>query len=68
MTVQVLAGGYTSSPRLRRQMVDIRNKEHKTAKQPRARVALPHGKTPSFTISQWLFPKEDTRADPLLSL
>lgn len=42
----------------------LRNKEYRTAQQPRARVALPYNKTPSFTIAWWLLPKEATTGRP----
>jgi hypothetical protein len=42
----------------------VHNKEHETARQPQARVALPRGRTPSFTITLWLLPEEATTSRP----
>jgi hypothetical protein len=47
----------------------VHHKEYETVRRPRARVALPHGRTLNFTVTWWLLPKEATTGrPPLLSL
>jgi hypothetical protein len=36
----------------------VLNKEYETVRRPETCVALPHGMTPSFTITHWLLPTE----------
>jgi hypothetical protein len=42
----------------------VHNKKYGTVRRPQARVALPHGKTPNFTITRWLLPKEAATGRP----